>query len=131
MDDLFNLLRGQNWADYENRGVERYEKDNLIVDTCEVHDQPSPYSFETAVSHRGYDNGEWIIVELYKLEAEAILGHNKWVKAMVSDDLPEQLVDVSKVTVCQLKDKLNKGKNWRVFKKAKGLKNEMSSVPPR
>jgi len=122
MDNLFDLLRGQNWADYENRGVERYETDNLIVDTCEVHDQPDPYNFETAVSHRRYDNGEWIIVELYEVEAEAILGHNKWVKAMVSNGLPEQLVDVSKVTVCQFKDKLEKGKNWRVFKKEEGIK---------
>jgi len=117
MDGLFNLLRGQNWGDYENRGVERYETDSLIVDTCEVYDQPSPYNFETAILYRRYNNGEWIIVELYGIEAEAILGHNKWVKTMASNDLPEQLVDVSKVFVCQLKDKLEKGRGWRVFKK--------------
>ncbi|GAH34358.1 unnamed protein product, partial [marine sediment metagenome] len=62
MDNLFDLLREQNWADYEKRKVERYETDSLIVDTCEVYDQPSPYNFETAILHRRYNNGEWIIV---------------------------------------------------------------------
>lgn len=122
MDYLFNSLREQNWADYEKRKVERYEKDNLIVDTCEVYDQPSPYNFETAISYRGYNNGEWIIVELYEVEAEALLGHNKWVKAMVSDGLPKQLTDVSKVLVCRLKDRLGKGEGWRVFKKDEEIK---------
>jgi len=117
MDDLFNLLKAQNWADYENRKVERYEKDGLIIDTCEVYDQPDPYSFETAISHRGYNNRGWVIVGLYEVEAEAILGHNKWVKAMVSDDLPKQLTDISKILVCRLKDRLEKGEDWRIFKK--------------
>lgn len=122
MENLFNLLRMQNWADYEKRKVERYEKDNLIVDTCEVYDQPSPYNFETAISHRGYRNGEWIIVELYEIEADAILGHNKWVKIMVSDNLPKQLVDVSRVIACQLKDKLEDGEGWRIFKMGEEIK---------
>ena len=120
MDDLFDLLRGQNWGDYGERKVERYETGSLIVDTCEVHDQPGPYNFETAIRHRGYNHGEWIIVELYEIEGGAILGHNKWVKVMTSKDLPKQLVDVSKVLVCQLKDKLYKGEeSWRVFKEDK------------
>lgn len=115
MDDLFNLLRMENWDNYEKRKVLSYEKDNLIVDTCEVHDQPNPYNFETAISHKGYRDGEWIIVEIYEIEANAILGHNKWVKIMTSDNLPEQLTDVSKIPVCKLKDRSEKG--WRVFKK--------------
>ncbi len=102
--------------------MESYKKDNLIIDTCEVYDQPSPYNFETAVSHRGYNNGEWIIVELYELEADAIIGHKKWVNVMTADNLPEQLVDVSKIIVCQLKDKLEKGEGWRIFKRDKKIK---------
>lgn len=39
---------------------------------------------------------------------------------MVSKDLPEQLFDVSKVLVCQLKDKLEEGESWRIFKKEEG-----------
>jgi len=115
MEDLFDLLRMENWDNYEKRKVESYGTGSLVVDTCEVHDQPNPYNFETAILHRRYNNGEWIIVELYEIEAKAILGHNKWVKTMVSDNLPGQLTDVSKITVCKLKDISEKG--WRVFKK--------------
>ena len=118
--NMFDLLRMQDWGDYEKRKVDRCETGNLIVDTCEVLDQPDPYNFETAVRHKGYNNGEWIIVELYEVEAEALLGHKKWVKVMTSRDLPKQLVDVSKVLICQLKDKLDEGEeNWRVFKRSR------------
>jgi len=117
VDNLFDLLRMQDWADYEKRKVERYETDSLMVDTCEIHDQPNTYNFETAVSHLGYNEGEWVIVELYETEAEAILGHKKWIKIMTSDNLPEQLTDVSKAAVCQFKDKLEEGEDWRIFRK--------------
>ena len=117
---MFDFLRMQDWGDYEKRKVERCETGNLIVDTCEVSDQPDPYNFETAVFHPDYNNGEWIIVELYEIEGEALLGHKKWVKVMTSDNLPKQLTDISKVAVCQFKDKLEGGKDWRVFKREVG-----------
>jgi len=119
VDDLFDFLFDAN--NYEERKVERYEKDGLFVDTCEVSDQPEPYKFETAVAHPEYCNDdEMVIVQLYESEAEAILGHNKWVKLMTSKKLPDQLIDVSDIGLTKILDELEEeGENGRIFKRNK------------
>jgi hypothetical protein len=78
-------------APYEERKVDRYEAIGLTVDTCSVNDGEHPY--ETAVAHKEYDSGEWIIVEAYDTKEEAQVGHDKWVKIMTTEPLPEKLVD--------------------------------------
>ena len=78
---------------YEERKVTRYEQDNLIIDTCAITDSDQPY--ETAVAHPSYNDGNFIIVELYKTKEEAQIGHDKWVKIMTSENLPTVLKDES------------------------------------
>lgn len=78
---------------YEQRKVARYEKDNLIVDTCSANDSEQPY--ETGISHKSYNNGEWIVVETYDTQEQAEQGHAQWIAVMTVNDLPEKLVDVS------------------------------------
>lgn len=60
MDGLFGFSSMGN--DYEQRKIARYEDDDLIIDICRVTDSAQDY--ETAVSHRAYNNSDWVIVEL-------------------------------------------------------------------
>ena len=78
---------------YEQRKVDRYEKNGLIIDTAFVTDSDQPY--ETAVARPEQNNGDWVIVEAYDTKEEAQIGHDKWVKKMLSKKLPETLKDVS------------------------------------
>lgn len=73
--------------------VARYEKDSLRVDTCGVTD--SAQSFETAVQHPEYNNGKWVVVEMYTSREAAQSGHDRWVQIVTTDQLPKELRDVS------------------------------------
>lgn len=75
---------------YEDRKLDRYEKDGVIVDTCLVTDGDKPY--ETAVLHPQY-HGHFIVVEDYDTTEQAKIGHAKWVKIMTTEPLPEGLSD--------------------------------------
>ena len=85
----------------EQRVVARYEKDNLIVDTCLVTDSDQPY--ETGIRHPDYNEGLWIIVEMYETKEDAQKGHDKWV-ALMTAKLPEKLYDVGTSEIAQLRD---------------------------
>ena len=89
---MFNFL---DMADnYEERKVAHYEKEGEVtIDTAEVTD--SDKSYETAIAHPSYNNGKWVIVELYDTEDEAKTGHDKWVEIMIAKKLPSKLKDVS------------------------------------
>ena len=84
-------------GNYEDRAVDCYESDDLIIDTCLVIDSEQPY--ETGVEHPLYNDGEWVIVEMYDSEKEAQQGHDKWVKIMTKKKLPDSLTDVSTATI--------------------------------
>ena len=77
--------------DYEERKVGRYEKNGVFVSTAYCND--SKFKYETAIRHKSYSK-ELIIVENYKSKKDAVKGHDKWVKLMVSDNLPDQLQDM-------------------------------------
>lgn len=64
-------------------------KGGLKVSTIEQDDSMDPY--ETAVKHPEYNDGDWIIVEMYETKDRAIIGHDKWVDKMTSDPLPDEL----------------------------------------
>lgn len=87
-------------GNYDSRKVDRYETEGLLVSTCSVTDGQKP--FETAVSHRSYNDGKWVIVEMYDTEAKAQIGHLNWVKTMTADALPKKLVDCCNAEVSQL-----------------------------
>lgn len=105
---------------YEERKVDRFERTNehgetdLIVDTCLVTDSKQPY--ETAVSHKAYNNGKWIVVGTYDAKEEAQTGHNRWVEKMTSEDLPDIIIDVSTAGTAGLLDIID-DENWREIKK--------------
>lgn len=92
MNGLFGFI--DMMGNYESRKVDRWDGgENFIVDTCFVTDSSKPY--ETAVCHPKYNNGKWVIVELYDDREEAKNGHQKWVELMQQDPLPKELRDVS------------------------------------
>lgn len=85
---MFNFL---NMLDnYDDRKVNRFENEDMIIDTCGVTDGDNPY--ETAIAHFLYDDKNWIIVESYETIDEAKKGHEKWVKLMIENP-PEYLRD--------------------------------------
>lgn len=98
----------------EERKVDHYEQDGTTIDTCRVTDSSKDY--ETGISHPKYNNGDWIIVELYDTKEEAIKGHEKWVLAMTLHPLPEHLTDVSDCGIAQLCDAIDE-EPWRDCKK--------------
>ncbi len=109
---FFDFLKDS--GNYEERKVLSYSNDKtkLVIDTCRVSDQPEPYHFETGICHPKYKNGGWIIVELYKTEEEAVLGHNKWIREMTGKLLPYHIKDVSANDMVKLLDSLD-GDEWK------------------
>jgi len=76
---------------------EKIEKDLFhagAVSTISTKDSTKP--FETAIAHRSFNNGRWIVVEEYDNVEDAKTGHSKWKKDMFIDEhLPDELTDVS------------------------------------
>jgi len=105
---------------YDERKVDRFEKGKLIIDTCSVTDSDQP--FETGIQHPKFNDGKWIIVEMYDSKEEAQIGHNKWVKKMTAKRLPKELRDVSTATTAKLCDFAYGEENWRTKEKG-GIKN--------
>lgn len=97
--DLFGLA---NMGNYDLRKVDNYKDNNLVVDTCKVYDGHKPY--ETAVSHKDYNYGDWIIVEAYDTREAAEEGHLRWVGKMTSEKLPEELKDCKNAFITDLCD---------------------------
>lgn len=110
---------------YEERKVDNFEgKNGLNVDTCSVTDSEKDY--ETGIMHNAYNNGDWIIVELYDTKEQAQKGHKKWVKKMTAKKLPNTLRDISTAEIAKVCDVMHKfmgGQrtpvSWRRNKKEK------------
>jgi hypothetical protein len=121
-------------GNYEERKVDNFQKGKLVVDTCLVIDADQPY--ETGIAHPRYNKGDWVIVELYDSKEKAQKGHERWVKTMTSNPLPEELKDVSSAMIAKLvfapdegkrvKEKSKKGDyRMKKTKKKLGGKNEI------
>lgn len=95
---MFGFLDMMN--NYEDRKVDRYEKNDLMISTAAVTDGDFP--FETAVRHPLYNENDYIIVESYSDLESAKKGHKKWIKKMTKDVLPEHLDDCSNALIGQL-----------------------------
>jgi len=106
MFDFFNMM-----FDQEQRRVAHFKKGELIVDTCAVTDSKQPY--ETGVQHPKYNNGLWVIVEMYNTKKQASAGHKRWVEIMTAKKLPEKIKDVSTASIALLNDVFD----WRTRKK--------------
>lgn len=91
---------------YEERKVDRFERGKLIIDTSHVTDSEKDY--ETGIIHLKYNDGNWVIVELYDTKVQSKKGHKEWVGKMTARVLPKQLKDVS---TCE--------EDWRTMEKIK------------
>ena len=81
-DDLYSMFEMA--ATYEKRKVDNTKTDVFEVDTALVTDRK--WIYETAVRHKDYNDGEWIVVEgCYDKETAQVL-HNKWVNIMLRDE---------------------------------------------
>ena len=80
-------------GNYEQRKVANHKDDNVTVDTVRITD--SDHNFETAVLSDEYKSGKWIVLEEYDTIEQAKVGHDKWVKIMTTEPLPETITDVS------------------------------------
>lgn len=100
---------------YRDRKVDHYESETVVVDTCSVTDSDKPY--ETAITHKKYNDNDWVIVEMYSSKALAKIGHKKWVKKMSAKKLPKKLTDVSTADIATLCD--STGSKWRKYKQEK------------
>ena len=109
MFDFFAMM-----GNYEDRKVARFEDGTCTVDTAAVTDSAKPY--ETGICHPAYNEGAWVIVELYDTKEGAVAGHDRWVKTMTAKELPAELTDVSTATTAVLLDGAASavGEAWRV-----------------
>ena len=93
--------------------VAYYEERDFFVSTISgVVD--SEHSCETAVCHKKYYGGKWIVAEEYDTPEDAKIGHEKWVGVMKIP--PDELADVS--TSGFYKDRDAGGTAWRVHRKS-------------
>jgi len=101
---MFDFLKDV--GTYQDRKIDRFEKDKLIVDTAKVSDGKQPY--ETGISHPEYNGGSWVIVDMYPTVDLAKHGHNHWVEVMTAENLPDKLVDCGNAELAQLMIALGK-----------------------
>lgn len=70
------------WIDmlgtYEERNVANFKNDIFEIDTSRVTDRAVPY--ETAIAHKDFRNGDWIILGWRKTKEEAQKYHDEMVK---------------------------------------------------
>ncbi len=99
---MFEFLDMAN--NYEQRKIDRYQKDDLMVSTAMVNDSDKP--FETAIRHLAYNDDKIVIVQTYDSKEEAQEGHNLWVKVMTNKNLPELLTDVSTAKIMKFREML-------------------------
>lgn len=74
-------------GNYEQRVVDNFKNDLFTVDTAFVTDRQPPY--ETAVTHKEFNNGNWIILEWSETKEKAQETHNKWVEYFLNNDVQE------------------------------------------
>lgn len=76
------------WLDmlgtYEERKVDNFRNDLFCVDTVSVTDRDLPY--ETAISHKDFNNGDWIILGWRGTKEEAQEYHDEIVERFLNDN---------------------------------------------
>lgn len=87
-------------GNHAQRLVQNTEIDGGEIDTCRVTDSAKDY--ETGIKHNCYNNGKWVIVELYDTKEQALQGHNKWIGVMKTN--PEYLFDVNQCEIGDLEE---------------------------
>lgn len=62
---------------YECRKVDRFDSDEFSIDTAYVTDRELPY--ETAIAHKDFNGGEWIVLGWRSTKEEAQKFHDEMV----------------------------------------------------
>jgi hypothetical protein len=73
------------FGNYDQRKVARDEKGFFTLDTVAVYDRS--WNYETAVAHKDFYGGGWIILEGCDTKEEAVEMHNKWLKVFEKDTI--------------------------------------------
>lgn len=88
------LLEDFGWLDmvgtYEERKVANYRTNDFVLDTCLVTDRD--WIYETAIAHKDFNNGDWIILDGFWSKEDAEMMHKEWIKTFTTD-CPEELTD--------------------------------------
>lgn len=81
-EDMFSNIFGiLSMADnYDARVVVNTRRDKFVLDTCVVTDRDFPY--ETAVKHRDFNGGDWIVLEWSSTKKDAQKVHAKWLEKL-------------------------------------------------
>ena len=66
------------FGNYEQRVVANTKREDFIVDTAIVTDRD--WIYETAVKHKDFNNGSWIVLDGCSNKEKAEQMHNKWLK---------------------------------------------------
>ena len=103
---MFDFLCMAN--NYGGRKINNDTVGKAEIDTAMVTD--SEQSYETGISHPRYNDGNWIIVEMYDTIEESKAGHEKWCNKFRDGLLPSSLKDIGSSTIaklCDSKESLN------------------------
>ena len=84
-EDFINIFSMM--GNYEERNVALFENDVFKIDTSEVTDRALKY--ESAICHKDFNNGEWIILGWADTKENAKIMHNRFVEYFLSNDVTE------------------------------------------
>jgi len=86
---------GISWIDmigtYEQRKVANYKNDIFEIDTVRVTDRRFPY--ETAIRHKNFNDGDWIVLGFSSTKEEAQEYHDKCVEQFTFSPYPVVIED--------------------------------------
>ena len=100
---MFGMLGFLDMAgNYNERVVKNDKTDDFTLDTALVTDRS--WRYETAVEHKDFNNGDWIVLEGADTKEDAIKVHEKWLSKLANNDVNE-LID------CYLGETYHRQKN--------------------
>jgi len=99
MFDVLSMI-----GNYSERKVDRFETDLFTIDTALVTDRAQPY--ETAIAHKKFHAGDWIILGWRDTKEEAQKFHNEMVAYYTCHgDAVQKIEDVYEHVVYTRKEK--------------------------
>lgn len=107
MLDFWNMI-----GTYNDRKVDRFETDLFTIDTALVTDRELPY--ETAIAHKNFNNGEWIILGWRRTKEDAQKFHNEMVAYYTCHGETVQKIEDVYEHVMYIRKEKNNGRNSEV-----------------
>lgn len=85
---MFGMLGFLDMAGNHNERVVRNDKtDDFTLDTALVTDRN--WRYETAVEHKDFNDGDWIILDGCNSKELAVEMHDKWLTKLLNEDITE------------------------------------------